>query len=71
MTISYGVITFSVPHTGNIGVGDIVLVNSVSYMIVGRTSTPVENGFFHRCVRIFIPNRCSKQHLKLLVVNLY
>ena len=43
MTISSGVMTFTVAQTGDIGVGDVVLANSMPYMIVGKISTTVWN----------------------------
>ena len=39
--ITSGVATLSVAQTGNIGVGDIILANSISYIIVGKTSTSI------------------------------
>ncbi len=41
MTISSGVMTFTVAQTGDIGVGDVVLANSIEYMIVGKTSQTI------------------------------
>jgi len=38
MVISGGVMQFTIAQTGNIGVGDIVLANSIEYMIVGKTT---------------------------------
>ena len=41
VSITSGVATFDTAQTGNIGVGDVVVANSISYIIVSKVSTSV------------------------------
>ncbi|MFA6183742.1 MAG: hypothetical protein WC682_01415 [Parcubacteria group bacterium] len=43
VAITAGVATFDVAQTGNIGVGDVVVANAISYYISSKTSTTVWN----------------------------
>jgi len=43
VTITAGVATFTVAQTGNIGVGDVIVANAISYYISSKTSTTVWN----------------------------
>ena len=43
VVIASGVATFDTAQTGNIGVGDVMVVNSISYYIASKTSTTIWN----------------------------
>jgi len=43
VAITSGVATFDVAQTGNIGVGDVIVANAISYYIASKTSTTVWN----------------------------
>ncbi|MFA6183740.1 MAG: LamG domain-containing protein [Parcubacteria group bacterium] len=43
VAITAGVATFDVAQTGNIGVGDVIVANAISYYIASKTSTTVWN----------------------------
>ncbi|GEM_PF-2524476 len=43
VAITSGVATFTVAQTGNIGVGDVIVANAISYYISSKTSTTVWN----------------------------